>query len=153
MLRPGQRAPDFELPDQSGSVIRFSEIVSNSNVVLFFYPKDGSPGCTKEACAFRDSYEKLTKKGYVLIGISPDCIESHRRFTAMHSLPFLLLSDRNKAVAKMYDVLGPLGLFVRRVTYVIERGGVIRFRYSGMDPVRHVREVLSFISSERDDSK
>src|SRR5712692_10747642 len=100
-VRAGDIAPDFTLPDQSGSLVRLRDLLGHKTVVLYFYPKDETPGCVLEARAFRDSYEDFTAQGAEVVGVSSDSVRSHRRFAARHTLPFLLLSDRDGAVREL----------------------------------------------------
>ena len=111
-VQPGDKAPDFTLPAQGGAPVRLSDRLGERVVVLYFYPKDDTPGCTKEACAFRDSYEVFTDAGAEVIGISSDSVDSHAAFAGHHKLPFTLLSDEGGKVRKKYGVpssLGPVG--------------------------------------------
>jgi thioredoxin-dependent peroxiredoxin len=117
-------------------------------VVLFFYPKDDTPGCTKEACAFRDDYEEFGKLDAEVVGISSDSVESHRSFAKKHGLPFTLLSDEGGKVRKLYGVSNTLGLFLGRVTYVLDEQGVIRHVFSSqLGAKRHVEEALKILLS------
>jgi thioredoxin-dependent peroxiredoxin len=112
-------------------------------VVLFFYPKDDTPGCTKQACAFRDDYEEFGKLDAEVIGVSSDSVDSHGRFASKHDLPFTLLSDEGGKVRKLYGVKNSFGLFPGRVTYVIDEGGVVRHIFSSQLGVeKHVEEAL-----------
>jgi thioredoxin-dependent peroxiredoxin len=143
-VRVGDRAPDFTLPDQSGTPVRLGDLVGRKTVVLYFYPKDQTPGCTIEARAFRDSYEAFTAEGAEVVGVSGDSVASHRRFAANQGLPFLLLSDREGRVRELYGVEKTLGVLPGRVTYVIDREGVVRHVYSSQLRVtRHSRESLA----------
>src|SRR5205809_4143845 len=128
-VRVGDRAPDFTLPDQTGEPVQLRDLLGRGTVVLYFYPKDETPGCTLEARAFRDSYDRFTAAGAEVVGISSDSVASHRRFAARHGLPFLLLSDRGGAVRELYGVEKTLGLLPGRVTYVIDKAGVVRRTY------------------------
>jgi thioredoxin-dependent peroxiredoxin len=142
-VRVGDMAPDFTLPDQTGTPVRLRDLLGRKTVVLYFYPKDGTPGCTIEARAFRDSYDAFTEAGAEVIGVSADSVASHRRFASHHQLPFLLLSDRDGAVRKLYGVEQTLGILPGRVTYVIDRTGVVRHVYaSQLRAARHSREAL-----------
>ena len=142
-LAVGDRAPDFALPDAGGGTVRLSDFRGKKAVVLYFYPKDDTPGCTKEACGFRDSYEEFTSAGAEVIGVSSDSGESHRGFASKHKLPFTLLSDRGGKVRRQYGVPATLGLLPGRVTFVIDRGGVVRHVFnSQLAATRHVREAL-----------
>ena len=128
MLRVGDTAPDFELKDQFGSIVTLDQMASNGDLILYFYPADYSPVCTAEACAFRDGYEDMSSVGAEVVGVSPQSIESHRRFSTSFSIPFPLLSDPRKIVIRAYGVQGPLGFGVRRVTYLIDSSKIIRNR-------------------------
>ena len=137
----GDRAPDFTLPDQLGEPVRLGQLVGKKNVVLYFYPKDATPGCTAEARAFRDAYDTFTAADTEVVGVSSDSIKSHKRFAARHQLPFRLLSDRDGAVRALYGVERTLGILPGRVTYVIDRDGVVQHVYSSqLAATRHVRE-------------
>jgi thioredoxin-dependent peroxiredoxin len=144
----GSEAPDFTLPSQSGEMVSFSDFLGRKPVVLFFYPKDDTPGCTKQACAFRDDYEGFGKLDAEVMGISSDSVESHRSFAAKHDLPFTLLSDEEGKVRRLYGVPASLGLFPGRVTYVIDKEGVVRHLFSSQLGVeKHVEEALRALHS------
>ena len=128
MLRVSDTAPDFELKDQFGSVVTLDQIASNGDLILYFYPDDFSPVCTAEACAFRDSYEGISSVGAQIVGVSPQGVESHRRFSNSFSIPFPLLSDPRKKVIRAYGVDGPLGFGVRRATFLIDSSKIIQNR-------------------------
>ena len=141
-VKAGDRAPDFALPDASGKEVRLADL-RGKPVVLYFYPKDDTPGCTKEACSFRDQYEDFRDAGAAVIGVSSDSGESHRKFTEKYKLPFMLLSDRGGAVRKLYGVPATLGLLPGRVTFVIGADGVVRHVFnSQLAATRHVEEAL-----------
>jgi peroxiredoxin Q/BCP len=120
MLKNGEKAPDFTLPDQDGRSHRLSELIGGKPLILYFYPADFTPGCTKEACDLRDLHTKILASGLRVVGVSPQSPESHRRFRQEHSLPFTLLSDEGKTAIKAFDVDGPLGFGVRRATFLID---------------------------------
>lgn len=143
----GQAAPDFSLQASDGKVFKLSE-QRGKIVVLYFYPKDDTPGCTAESCAFRDAYEDFKKAGAVVVGVSSDSGESHVKFAAKHRLPFTLLSDEGGKIRKLYGVKSSLlGLMPGRVTYVIDRQGVVRHEFnSQFQATRHVREALEVIA-------
>ena len=126
MLTKGSVAPEFELADQSGGKRTLSSLLSDGPLILYFYPADFTPGCTKEACSFRDLHQDLVGANLRVVGISPQDTDSHRRFAEKHGLNFTLLADPDKKVIKAYDVNGPLGIGVRRGTYLIGRDGRIR---------------------------
>lgn len=121
MLGIGDKAPDFQLEDQQGSRQVLSDLVSRGEIVLYFYPADFTPLCTKEACAFRDIHEDLSNVSVQVVGISPQSTDSHNRFADRYELPFPLLCDHKKQVIRAYGVDGPLGFGVRRVTYLVDR--------------------------------
>jgi peroxiredoxin Q/BCP len=125
----GDEAPDFTLPDQEGRPVTLSKL-RGKNVVLYFYPKDFSPGCTREACDFRDSYEDFTDAGAVVVGVSGDSVESHKRFIDEYKLPFTLLSDMKGEVRKLYGTYRILGLVSGRYTFIIDKEGVTRHIFS-----------------------
>jgi len=120
MLCAGELAPEFTLPDQDGRRRSLRELQDGGPLILYFYPADFTPGCTKEACDLRDLHTKILSAGLKVVGISPQAPESHRRFREQHSLPFTLLSDEDKAVIRSYDVDGPLGIGVRRATFLLD---------------------------------
>jgi len=120
MLSTGKLAPEFELPDQDGQPRRLADLLGGGPMILYFYPADFTPGCTREACDLRDLHGQILGAGLRVVGISPQSPESHRRFRAEHSLPFTLLSDEGKVAIKAYDVDGPLGIGVRRATFLID---------------------------------
>jgi thioredoxin-dependent peroxiredoxin len=141
-------ATDFTLPSQSGQMVSLKDFIGEKPVVLFFYPKDNTPGCTKQACAFRDVYEEFRKLDAEVIGISSDSVDSHRSFAAKHDLPFTLLSDEGGKVRKLYGVPNTLGLFPGRVTYVIDREGIVRHVFSSQLGVeKHVEEAFKTLRS------
>ncbi len=121
MLKPGARAPEFVLPNDEGSETSLSDLLKDGPLILYFYPADFTPGCTKEACAIRDVHEDIQSVGMRIAGVSPQDVDSHARFRDKYELPFLLLSDPDKVVIKMYDVDGPFGVGVRRATYLISQ--------------------------------
>ena len=126
MLEISEQAPRFALPDQTGKPVSLQGLLENGPVVLYFYPADFTPGCTREACTIRDLHGELVAAGLQVAGISPQGTESHQRFAGKHQLPFLLLSDVGKAVIVDYGVNGPLGFGVRRATFLIDQDGIIR---------------------------
>ena len=145
----GDLAPDFTLPDQLGKRVRLGELVGKKSVVLYFYPKDATPGCTAEARAFRDAYDTFTAADTEVLGVSSDSIKSHKRFAARHQLPFRLLSDRDGAVRALYGVERTLGILPGRVTYVIDRDGVVQHMYSSqLAATRHVREACQALGCQ-----
>ena len=145
-IQVGDKAPDFTLPSQAGEQVRLSERLGERVVVLYFYPKDETPGCTKEACAFRDSHEVFTEAGAEVIGVSSDSVAKHAAFAGHHNLPFTLLSDEGGKVRKSYGVPATLGLLPGRVTYVIDRAGTVRHVFSSQASIgRHVNDALDVV--------
>jgi peroxiredoxin Q/BCP len=145
-LNVGDRAPDFTLPSHDGREVSLEELRRDSVLVLFFYPKDGSPVCTKEACAFRDSYEDFTEAGAVVAGISADPTERHRSFAEANRLPFVLLSDPGGKAARDYGVSKTLGLLPGRVTFVIDSEGIVRHQFrSQLSAQEHVQGALRMV--------
>lgn len=120
MLATGELAPDFELPDQDGRKRRLGDLLGGRPLILYFYPADFTPGCTREACDLRDLHTQILSAGLRVVGVSPQSPESHRRFRDEHSLPFMLLSDEDKVAIKAFGVDGPLGIGVRRATFLID---------------------------------
>lgn len=153
MLEPGTKAPDFMLPDQSGARIRLSAY-HGKPVVLFFYPKDGTPGCTKEACAFRDDYAAFRDLGAAVLGISRDSPDSHAAFRNEHGLPYPLLTDEGGRVAAGFGVPRFLGLVPGRATFVLDENGVVRMAYSNMVNARiHSVRALETVRALRQGSR
>ncbi len=146
--KSGTQAPDFELPDQTGARLRLSDL-RGRKVVLYFYPKADTPGCTQEACQFRDDLAGFGEKDVVLLGISPDPVNAQAKFGAKYGLPFPLLADANHAVSEAYGVWGPkefLGkdyVGVHRTTFVIDEQGRIARVFENVRPDGHSREVLA----------
>jgi len=143
----GDPAPDFTLPAQSGEQVRLSDVWKRGPVVLYFYPKDETPGCTTEACTFRDSYEAFKEAGAEVVGVSSDSVTSHETFASKHRLPFILLADDGGRVRKEYGVKATFGILPGRVTYVIDGEGMVRHVFSSQTGVqRHVHEALDALS-------
>jgi thioredoxin-dependent peroxiredoxin len=126
MIQAGERAPEFTLPDETGTDRSLTQLLSASALVLYFYPADFTPGCTRQACTLRDLQTDINRAGLRVVGISPQSPASHAKFKAKHQLPFVLLSDQQKTVARMYGVNGPLGIGVRRATFLIDGSRRIR---------------------------
>jgi peroxiredoxin Q/BCP len=120
MLDTGELAPDFELPDQDGRKRRLGDLLGGRPLILYFYPADFTPGCTREACDLRDLHTQILAAGLRVVGVSPQSPESHRRFRDEHALPFMLLSDEDKVAIRAFGVDGPLGIGVRRATFLID---------------------------------
>jgi len=145
-IQVGDKAPDFTLPTQSGEQVSLHDRIGTRVVVLYFFPKDGTPGCTAEACAFRDSHEVFTDAGAEVIGVSSDSVDSHAAFAGKHELPFTLLSDQGGKVRKQYGVPSVLGLLPGRVTYVIDREGTVRQVFNSMTRIsHHIDDALTMV--------
>jgi peroxiredoxin Q/BCP len=140
LLPVGASAPDFEARDARGGVVRFS--TTGGTRVVFFYPKDGTPGCTKEACAFRDAFERYTQKGITLFGVSGDSHQSHEEFRREHKLPFPLAADESGSIQKSYGVPSRLGM-AARVTFIVDADGKVKRVFEDVDPGVHADEVLA----------
>ena len=150
LLTPGTPAPDFTLPDQNGNPVRLSDF-RGKTVVLYFYPKDNAPGCTRQACAFAAAYEAFRSRNAVVIGVSKDSAASHQRFAAKYDLPFVLLSDPERQAIEAYGVwqekkmCGKVSMGVVRSTYVIDGDGVIRHALPKVKPDTNPAEVLELL--------
>ncbi|MEM1261618.1 MAG: peroxiredoxin [Pseudomonadota bacterium] len=125
MLQPGSQAPEFELADADGNVLTLGGLLERGPLILYFYPADFTPGCTKEACSIRDIHDDITGVGLTVVGVSPQDGATHRRFADKFSLPFPLLCDPNKRAISAYDVSGPFGMGTRRATFLIGTDGII----------------------------
>lgn len=146
MLTPGETIPDVTLEGADGKPVRVRDLPGERALVLYFYPKDETPGCTKEACSFRDAYEDFTAAGAEVIGISSDDVGTHESFAAHHRLPFVLASDVDGRARKAFGVKKTLGLFAGRVTYVIDREGIVRDVFeSQLRFHEHVRRALELV--------
>ena len=145
-LTVGDRAPAFTSKSQSGELVDLGDFIGKKEIVLYFYPKDNTPGCTAEAKAFRDHYEAFKEAGAEVIGVSSDSVDSHRDFSARCALPFTILSDEGGKVRKLYGVPSTLGLLPGRVTYIIDSGGRVRYIFnSQMNPAKHVEEAMKVL--------
>jgi peroxiredoxin Q/BCP len=145
----GDAAPDFTLPAQDGTRVTLSSFRGEKVVVLYFYPKDETAGCTREACAFRDSHDAFAEAGAQVIGVSADSVASHDRFAKKHGLPFTLVADADNAVREAYGVPKSLfGLLPGRVTYVIDRDGIVRHVFSSQASIgKHIEGALEVVQS------
>jgi len=148
VIAENQRAPDFELQDENEEIRRLSEF-RGSPVILYFYPKDDTPGCTTEACGFRDDYSEYVKNKVVILGVSPDTSKSHLKFKTKYDLPFPLLADIDHKVCELYGVWGRKKMMgneydgVFRTTFVIDADGVIKRVFENVKPAEHAKEVLA----------
>ena len=147
MLQKGDKAPYFEGPDQDGNIIRLSDFTGR-RLVLYFYPKDSTPGCTAEACDLRDNYERFLSQGYAVVGVSKDSAASHRKFIEKHSLPFPLISDPETVILQAYEAwgekknYGKVSMGTLRKTYVIDENGIITDIISKVDTKNHTAQIL-----------
>lgn len=149
-LKAGTPAPDFELPDQDGRMVRLSQFRGKRAVVVYFYPKDDTSGCTVEACRFRDDFAKFQAADAEILGISGDSAESHKKFAAKFNLPFTLLSDKGGLVGKLYGVKKTLGIIPGRATFIIGRDGILLHVFSSQSaPARHIDEALGALAKSR----
>jgi thioredoxin-dependent peroxiredoxin len=147
-MNPGDRAPDFELPANQGRTVRLADFRGKKTIVLYFYPKDETPGCTVEACSFRDEYEDFAAAGAEVIGVSDDPVDAHDKFAQHHRLPFILASDEGGVLREKMGVKKTLGMLKGRVTFVIDREGVIRDRFESQVRVKkHVANALELVRS------
>jgi len=146
-LKEGMRAPGFEGIDQNGNDVKLSDF-TGKKVVLYFYPKDNTPGCTAEACNLRDNYDSFLKKGFAVIGVSPDNEKSHKDFTAKYSLPFPLIADTSKRILNDYGVWGEKKMYgktflgVIRKTFIIDEKGIIQKIIAKVDTGGHTKQIL-----------
>jgi len=150
----GKPAPDFTLPSTLGEPVTLKSFKGRKTVVLYFYPKDETPGCTREACDFRDHFAELERHGVVVLGVSTDPIDSHLKFKEEHKLPFTLLSDEDAAVSKHYgvykqkNVYGKKSMGIERTTFVIDKTGRIATVYPKVKVEGHIQDILSFVGED-----
>jgi len=152
VLEADQKAPDFTLPDENGVPHQLSDYLGKI-VLLYFYPKDDTPGCTTEACSFRDDYSDYNKAGVTILGVSPDSVASHTQFKEKHHLPFTLLADADHHVATLYGVWGVKKMFgkeyegVYRTTFLINPEGIIQEVFERVNPKGHSKDILSLLQA------
>ncbi len=152
-IQINQPAPEFTLPAHTGEQISLSGFKAKSNVVLYFYPKDDTPGCTTEACAFRDGFQDISKADAVVLGVSPDDVASHQKFVKKYGLPFLLLSDAGSAICQRYGVWVEKNMYgrkymgVARTTFMINKQGEIIKIFEKVKPEEHLDEVVAFLKT------
>jgi thioredoxin-dependent peroxiredoxin len=145
-IKVGDAIPEVSLQSQTGETVNLKSFNGHKCVVLYFYPKDDTPGCTKESCSFRDSYTAFQEAGAEVIGISADDVASHKAFAAKHNLPFTLLSDTGNTIRKAFGVPSTLGILPGRVTYVIDKSGVVRhITNSQLNFQGHIDESLKVV--------
>jgi len=148
-LKIGDKAPTFTAVDANGNAFDSNEIIGKKPVVIYFYPKDNTPGCTAQACGFRDAYEDFIDFGAEVIGISSDTVNSHKKFSNQFKLPFLLLSDSNKKIRKLFGVPNQLfGLLPGRVTYIINKEGIVKMIFDSVMATQHISIALESLKKE-----
>jgi peroxiredoxin Q/BCP len=146
ILKVGDKMPIFGAKDQDGNDFYIESVLYKKVLVIYFYPKDETPGCTKQACSFRDEYEDIKNAGAEVIGISGDSVKSHKKFAQNHKLPYILLSDNDKSIRKLFGVpTMMLGLIPGRVTYVVDLRGIVQMVYNSMDANQHIPKSLEVI--------
>lgn len=148
-IQQGDKCPSFQLKNQHGEMIKIEDIIGSEKLVIYFYPKDDSPGCTKQACSFRDAFEDFKDAGARVIGISSDNEKSHKKFAGKHNLPFTLLADSDKSVRKQFGVpTNLLGLLPGRVTYIIDKKGIVQGLFnSQLNFDKHISEALKVLKN------
>jgi peroxiredoxin Q/BCP len=152
-IEVGDSVPEFTLKDQTGTDIKISDLIGKSIFVLYFYPKDNSPGCTAQACTFRDQFADFIDNGARVIGISSDSVESHKDFINKYNLPFTLLSDNKGKVRELFGIKPSLGLIPGRITYVVDLNGKVRYMFSSqLQTKAHVEKALKVIMEIRSES-
>ncbi len=145
-LQIGDKAPAFKLKNQNGVLIHVGEYLGNTPLVIYFYPKNFTPGCTAQACSFRDQYQDFVDAGAKVFGISSDSVESHKRFREKHNLPFDTLADKNNSVRRTYGVKGNLlGIIPGRETFVVDRQGVLQMKFNSMAANKHIPKALEVL--------
>ena len=142
-VRAGDDAPSFEGLTADGSKLSLQDFIGKKNVVLYFYPKDDTPGCTKEACSFRDNLQPIRAIGAEIVGVSLDSIQSHSKFASKYGLTFPLISDKEKRIANAYGVLKDIGTSTNRVTFIIDKTGKVAKVFPKVDVTKHTEEVVS----------
>ena len=142
-VKVGEKAPDFEGPTGDGSRLGLKDFIGKKNVVLYFYPKDDTPGCTKEACSFRDNISPIRAMGAEILGVSLDSPNSHKKFTEKYGLNFPLISDKEKDIARAYGVLKDTQTSTNRVTFIIDKSGKVAHIFPKVDVIKHTEEVVA----------
>jgi thioredoxin-dependent peroxiredoxin len=150
-IAEGDKVPQFSLPDKNGNIFDLKDHLGKKNLVIYFYPKDETSGCTAEACAFRDNFEVFKERDAEVIGISADSPESHKKFAENHHLPYILLSDRNNEVRKLYGVPNSmLGIIPGRVTYVVDKIGIVRLVFNSQTHIdEHISKALKVLDEAK----
>jgi peroxiredoxin Q/BCP len=142
-VKTGDQAPDFQGPTSDGSLLGLKDFAGRKNVVLYFYPKDDTPGCTTEACSFRDNLQSIREMGAEIVGVSIDTVQSHDKFAKKYGLPFPLISDKDKRIASAYGVLKEMGVGTNRVTFIIDKNGKVVRIFPKVDVSKHTEEVVA----------
>lgn len=147
-LKVGDKLPNFGAKDQNGNDFYIESVLGKKVLVIYFYPKDDTPGCTKQACFLRDQYEDFKEVGAEVIGISGDSVPAHRKFASKYDLPFVLLSDGDKSLRKLFGVKANLlGLLPGRVTYVVDKNGIIQMVFDDMNATNHLEKTVEKVKS------
>lgn len=146
-LKVGEKVPLFELPDRDGNLVSVSDFLGKKALVIYFYPKNNTHACTKEACDFRDNYEDFQKLGAEVIGISADSPHSHKSFGANYKLPFILLSDKNNAVRRKFKIKNSFLLIPGRETYLIDKKGIVLMVFNSLSATEHMKRALKALAS------
>jgi thioredoxin-dependent peroxiredoxin len=150
MPKVGDNAPEFSVAASNGTTVHLKDYIGKGNIVLYFYPKDDTPGCTKEACGIRDTFDEFKGLNAIVFGVSFDSVESHKKFIEKYKLPFVLLADTNKKVAIEYGVATVSSPVAERITFIIDKGGKIAFVHPKVNPATHaaeIREALAGLSN------
>lgn len=148
MIKVGEKAPHFILSNKDGQPLDMATYIGKKPLVIYFYPKNFTPGCVAEACSFRDSFQDFEDAGAIVFGISSDSVASHERFAKRYKLPFSTLSDSGGKIRKLYGVKGDLlGLLPGRETFVIDKEGIIKMRFNSMQASKHIEKALKLIKS------
>jgi len=147
MITEGDIVPLFEGTDQNGNVFAIKDYIGDRILVIYFYPKNFTPGCTAEACDFRDQYEVFKSQGAIIIGVSNDSVDSHSHFAQRYQLPFIMISDKENQIRKLFGIKSTfLGLLPGRETFVVDKKGMIRLRFNSIQAKRHVPRILKMIN-------
>jgi peroxiredoxin Q/BCP len=149
MPKVGDKAPDFSVASSDGTTLHLKDAIGKGNIILYFYPKDDTPGCTKEACGIRDTFGEFKGLNVTVFGVSFDTVESHKNFIAKYKLPFVLLADTDKSVAKLYGVADDSSRFASRATFVIDKTGKIVFVDPKVNPATHAAELRAVLKGLR----
>jgi peroxiredoxin Q/BCP len=147
LLKVGDKAPDFSAASSNGTMVHLKDYIGKGNIVLYFYPKDDTPGCTKEACGIRDTFDEFKGLNAIVFGVSFDSVESHKKFAEKYKLPFVLLADADKKIAKAYGAADENSPVAARVTFIIDKQGRIAFVRPNVNPATHAAEIKAALTS------